>query len=48
MIILFKEVDSFTKGDGKPFNAGENIYRGIETSLLCYCNIRLCLSFNEM
>ncbi len=30
MIILFKEIDSFTKGDGKPFNAGENIYRGID------------------
>ncbi len=34
MILLFKEIDNFTKGDGKPFNAGENVYREIDLNTI--------------
>lgn len=34
MVLTFKEIDSFLKGNGKPFNAGENIYREIDLTTI--------------
>ena len=34
MILIFKQVDLFTKGDGKPFNLGENFVRDINLNFL--------------